>query len=345
MWQKLGAGGERPGGGGREAVPLSGARPLRRCPGGGDVACLDRASRAHDVTSVGSSPGMRRTVVQWVQRRTCGKGTDTPPPSSVWTRELGPVQGKGKEGGVGRSGWARKGEGGHKGVRGRWAPPPMEPKGSREGQRRVARGQRAPAAADSNTTRGHASPPSPPPPPKDPERPGAVLHFPHQMRWWVLEPTEREASPAPAPAWEGRPGAEAALRSRGTAVALSPPQQHRTLAFVFPNTQTKATGTPTSPLRPPSPPPHHITAHAPRVTTCAVAFAASSTACPTTCPPAQRNFPVATAASPTASPAATTTCGSGYVGPKAHPGNGHGGGGAARRERGTGDGRGQRHML
>ena len=38
---------------------------------------------------------------------------------------------KGKEGGVGR-GSARQGEGGHKGVKGRWVPPPPEGEGSRK---------------------------------------------------------------------------------------------------------------------------------------------------------------------------------------------------------------------
>ena len=48
---------------------------------------------------------------------------------------------------------------GHKVVRGRWAPPPTEGKGPREGQRYVARGQWAPPAADSNTTGRLARPP------------------------------------------------------------------------------------------------------------------------------------------------------------------------------------------
>ena len=45
-------------------------------------------------------------------------------------------------------------------------PPPAEGEGSREGQRQVARGQWAPPAADSNTTRRHANTPPPPQPPE-----------------------------------------------------------------------------------------------------------------------------------------------------------------------------------
>ena len=47
---------------------------------------------------------------------------------------------KGKERGVEREGEAEEGEEGHRAVRGRWAPPPMEGKGPRDGQS-VAIGQ------------------------------------------------------------------------------------------------------------------------------------------------------------------------------------------------------------
>ena len=43
-------------------------------------------------------------------------------------------------------------------MRGRWAPPSMEGKGPREGQR-MAIGQQAPPAADENTLRRHGKPP------------------------------------------------------------------------------------------------------------------------------------------------------------------------------------------
>ena len=48
-------------------------------------------------------------------------------------------------------------------MRGRWVPPPAEGEGSGKGQGYVARGQRAPPAADSKTIRRHAKPLSPPP--------------------------------------------------------------------------------------------------------------------------------------------------------------------------------------
>ena len=51
-------------------------------------------------------------------------------------------------------------------VRVRWAPPPTAAKGSRNGQRQVARGRWAPPAADITTTRRHANPPPPPSPPR-----------------------------------------------------------------------------------------------------------------------------------------------------------------------------------
>ena len=68
---------------------------------------------------------------------------------------------KGKEREVEREGYSKEEEEGHRVVRGRWAPPPVEGKGPREGQRMVI-GQQVPLAADENKTPWrHAKPPPP----------------------------------------------------------------------------------------------------------------------------------------------------------------------------------------
>ena len=46
-------------------------------------------------------------------------------------------------------------------MRGRWAPPPMEGKGPREGQRMAIGHQAPPSADENNTKRRHAKPPLP----------------------------------------------------------------------------------------------------------------------------------------------------------------------------------------
>ena len=77
------------------------------------------------------------------------------------------------------------GRGGHNEVRGRWAPPPPEEKGSRKGQGQVARGQQAPPATDSNTSRRHANPPPPPAPPPTKQR--AYLALVYRNIMWLLD--------------------------------------------------------------------------------------------------------------------------------------------------------------
>ena len=72
---------------------------------------------------------------------------------------------KGKEREVEREGSGKEEEEGHRVVRGRGAPPPMEGKDPREGQR-MAIGQWAPPVANENNTpwRHAKSPPNAPPP-------------------------------------------------------------------------------------------------------------------------------------------------------------------------------------
>ena len=98
-----------------------------------------------------------------------GEGRRPPPcgrDTGQWNRDgwhHRPGEGKGVwGGGGGAEGRPGRGvEGGHEGVRGRWAPFPAEGKDWREGQRRVARGQWARPTADGKTTTGVM--PTPPP--------------------------------------------------------------------------------------------------------------------------------------------------------------------------------------
>ena len=96
------------------------------------------------------------------------------------TAYLGKGQGQAK--GT-RERWGKEEEEEHRVVRGRWAPRPIEEKGSTEGQQMVI-GQYAPPAADNNNTqRWHANPP---PPPFPSLRPPATPPPPKLARLWAL---------------------------------------------------------------------------------------------------------------------------------------------------------------
>ena len=89
---------------------------------------------------------------------------NNPPPLRGVNREgpgaplAQPTKAKAKERKVQREGLGKEEEGGHEVVRGRWAPPPMEGKGPREGQRLAISQLALPAADENNTPRRHATP-------------------------------------------------------------------------------------------------------------------------------------------------------------------------------------------